>query len=215
MTKKTWGRVVLVLFLVVPTIWLLLWKNSTHTYESLPILGEVELNGDTTSFIIRDFTLVNQAGDSITSKDYLGKVYVANFFFASCPDVCPAMNSNLRLVVDEFRGNDQVIFISHSVDPYRDSVAALKKYSKRFNAPAGIWNFVTGPKREIYDLAQNYYRVNATKGSKPADFIHSEKLVLIDEKMRIRGYFESSEVEEIKRLIDSIKILLKEKKANE
>jgi protein SCO1/2 len=215
MTKKNWGRVVLILFLVVPTLWLLLWKNSTHTYERLPVLGEVELNGDTTPFVIRDFKLVNQEGDSVSKSDYLGKVYVANFFFASCPEVCPAMNSNLRLVVDEYRGNESVQFLSHSVDPYRDTVEVLKKYSKRFNAQAGVWNFVTGSKREIYDLAENYYRVNATRGSKPADFIHSEKLVLVDGKSRIRGYFESSEAEEIERLIDAIKILLKERRDNE
>ena len=209
MNKKR-GIAILVILLVIPVLWVLIWKKGTYTYEKLPVLGEIGLTGDTLPFVISDFSFIDQNGDTISYESLEDKVYVANFFFTSCPDVCPKMNTNLSIVVDKFQSNPSVVFISHTVDPETDSVAVLQDYARRFKADATKWHFVTGEKSVIYDKALHDYRVNAVTGDEPVNFIHSEKLVLLDKDKRIRGYYDGLDFNEVKELMDAIKILLKE-----
>lgn len=206
------SRIYLILLILVPVIWVLIWKQGQHSHSTLPVYGDIEMNGDTIPYIIPSFSFTDQNGSVVTEKNFDNTIYVANFFFATCPDVCPEMNQNMSMVYDKFKEYPDVKFISHTVHPEHDSVAILKDYSDKLNAEAGKWYFVTGKKSEIYNLAENFYRVTATKGSKPADFIHSELLVLIDEKKQVRGYYESRDFDQIKKLMDGIKVLLKEKR---
>lgn len=208
--NKTRGLIILGVLLVLPVIWVLVWKKGEYSYQKLPVLGETGLDGDTIPFVIGDFEFTDQNGQAVTKETLRGKVYVANFFFTSCPDVCPLMNTNLSIVVDKYRQNPYVMFLSHSVDPATDSVNVLKDYANRFKADNKQWLFVTGPKSELYRVAQEDYRVTATTGKNPVDFIHSEKLVLIDKDFRIRGYFDGLDFNETKELMDAIRILLKE-----
>lgn len=208
--NKTRGIIFLSLILILPVLWVLFWKKGEYSYQKLPVLGETSLNGDTIPFVIGDFEFTDQLGQKVTKENFKGKVYVANFFFTSCPDVCPMMNTNLSIVVDKYRQNPHVMFLSHTVDPETDSVNVLYDYARRFKTDHKQWLFVTGPKDEIYRMAQEDYRVTATTGKKDIDFIHSEKLVLIDKNFRIRGYFDGLDFNEVKELMDAIRILLKE-----
>ncbi len=206
------SRIYLILLILIPVIWVIIWKQGQHTHSSLPVYGDVEMSGDTVPYTIPPFSFIDQDGQVVTEKDFEDKIYVANFFFATCPDVCPEMNQNMSMVYDKFKDHPEVRFISHTVHPEHDTVPVLKAYSDKLHAKSGKWYFVTGRKSEIYSLAENSYKVTATKGSKPADFIHSELLVLIDEKKQVRGYYEGRDFEQIKKLMDGIKVLLKEKK---
>ena len=160
---------------------------------------------------IRDFKLINQNGDTITQQTFKNKIYVANFFFATCKTICPNMNGGLKTVYDEYVGDSSICFISHSSLPNEDSVAVLKAYAQRFGAQLPQWQFVTGNKKEIYDLARNFYLMAETKNEGlEFDFIHSRYLALIDTHKRIRGYYDGTSTEDISRLIDDILLLKKE-----
>ena len=187
-------------------------EKRKHSYTTLPIYGSVEMSGDTIPFVIPDFNFTNQYGKEISNKDFDDKIYVANFFFATCPDVCPEMNNNLTIVYDKFKSHDNVMILSHTVHPEHDSVAVLAAYAKKLGVNDNKWYFVTGSKTALYRMAEYEYRITATKGSGPKDFIHSEMLVLIDADKHIRGYYNGRDFKEIQRLNDGIKVMLKEER---
>jgi protein SCO1 len=172
-----------------------------RTVQSLPVL----INNEHT---IAGFELTNQRGNKSTTEEWKDKIIVANFFFTHCPVICPKMTANLKEVQEVFKGEENLMFISFSVDPERDSVAQLKKFAKRFNLDERNWQLLTGPKKEIYRLARKSFQVVATDGDGGADdFIHSDQLILIDTKKRIRGYYEGTEEKEAAQLIKDIKKL--------
>jgi protein SCO1/2 len=212
MKNKLRGKIILALLLIVPIIWVLLWKSGKHHYSTLPIYGSVEMTGDTIPFVITEFNFINQYGKEISDKDFENKIYVANFFFATCPDVCPEMNNNLTVVYDKFKNHDNVMILSHTVHPEHDSVAVLAEYAIKLGVTDDKWQFVTGRKTALYRMAEYEYRITATKGSGPKDFIHSEMLVLIDTDKHIRGYYNGRDFKDIQKLNDGIKVLLKEER---
>lgn len=173
-------------------------------------MGTVEMTGDTTPYVIPDFKFIDQTGDTITQKDFEGKIYVANFFFVSCPDVCPKMNRNVHLVYEKFKKEPLLKFISHTVHPEHDSVAVLAEYAKKLKVDNNKWHFVTGRKKEIYDIAGQAYKAVTVTGDKPANFIHSETLILVDKEKHIRGFYDSQDFKDVLRLEDDIIIVLKE-----
>ncbi|MCO6495667.1 MAG: SCO family protein [Bacteroidetes bacterium] len=179
------------LLIVAPIVWIVIFKTGRHLTEKLPILFErtVDANGDTIYHTIDDFEFTNQLGEKITKQSIKGKIALVNFFFASCHDVCPEMNRNLQEVYKEFLKDDNVIFLSHSVDPEHDSVPVLFEYSKRFGAEAPKWNFLTGSKEKIYDIAEVSYKLLANEDRENNSFFHSENIVLVDKEGRIRGIF--------------------------
>jgi len=208
--KKVLKYLIIGIILLGPLTWGLLWKFSTHSYTKLPVMGSVEMNGDTTPWLIPPFKFIDQSGDSVTEKDFEGKIYVANFFFATCPDVCPKMNGHLRNVYEKFKNNPDIKFISHTVHPEHDSVAVLAAYAKTLSIDNKKWLFVTGRKKDIYDLAAESYKAVTVEGPKPATFIHSDKLILVDKEKHIRGIYDSQDYNDVKRLQDGIEILLRE-----
>ncbi|MEO9476351.1 MAG: SCO family protein [Cyclobacteriaceae bacterium] len=160
---------------------------------------------------IDPFSFVNQNGDTITEEAYQDKVYVANFFFTICPGVCPKMNGNLHLVQDEFLESGEVQILSHSVMPWVDSVAQLHTYASRNEINSEMWNLVTGDKSEIYQLARESYFADEGFGKQVTaaeDFLHTEKLILIDQKRRIRGIYNGTLPLDVKRMIEDIRQLL-------
>jgi protein SCO1/2 len=164
-----------------------------RTVQSLPVLINKEHR-------IGDFKLINQQGNKSTTEEWRGKIVVANFFFTHCPVICPKMTANLKKL--------HLMLVSFSVDPQRDSVAELKKYTERFYINENNWQLLTGSKKEIYRLARKSFQVAATDGDGgDNDFIHSDQLILIDSKKRIRGYYEGTEKKEIAQLIRDIKKL--------
>lgn len=204
------GILILLALLLIPVLWILFWKNSDFAYTRLPIYSEVVF-GDTQAFTIDSFTLTDQRGLPFSQDSIGDKVYVANFFFATCPDICPEMNSNMKILTDKFKQNDGVIFLSHTVDPENDSVEALRQYANDLEVNDQQWHFLTGNKRKIYDLASKSYRVVSVEEGE-GTFIHSEKLILIDKDRRIRGYYEGRDFRDIKKLMDDIPFLIKEYK---
>ncbi|MGL1887910.1 MAG: SCO family protein [Reichenbachiella sp.] len=160
---------------------------------------------------IADFSFQNQNGDTITSKEVAGKIYIANFFFSICPGVCPKMTNNLHLVQKEFVDNSEVKILSHSVMPWVDSVGRLKTYAKRNDIDAKQWHLLTGDKNTIYKLARQSYFADEGFGktvTTEEDFLHTEKLILIDKKGRIRGVYNGTLPIEVKRMIEDIHTLL-------
>jgi len=157
---------------------------------------------------IADYRLVNQLGKESSIKNWEGKIVVANFFFTHCPSVCPKMTNNLKKVQKANVGDKNLLFVSFSVDPERDSSEQLQKFARRFNIDEGNWQLLTGSKKEIYRLARKSFQVIATDGDGGEnDFIHSDQLVLIDAQKRIRGYYKGTEEKETDQLIKDIKKL--------
>jgi len=158
---------------------------------------------------IAPFKLVNQNGDTVTEKDYKNKIYVADFFFTTCPTICPVMTKNMTLVQEEFKNDPDVMILSHSVTPEIDSVEVLKKYAIKKGVMDSKWNLVTGDRKQIYDLARKSY-LAAKENKYGGDYalIHTEKFLLIDKegRLRCRSYDGTSE-EDVLKLIEDIYIL--------
>ena len=160
---------------------------------------------------VADFELIDQTGRTITQNDFKGKIYVADFFFATCPSICPIMSANIAELQEEFEGIPEVAFLSHSVTPEMDSVAVLAAYGERYEANPEVWHLTTGDKKQIYELARKSYFAVLDEGDGGVqDFIHTENFVLVDTKKRIRGYYDGTSEKDMKRLADEIRILLAE-----
>lgn len=145
----------------------------------------------------------------MSKSDYLGKPYIAYFFFSHCPKICPKINSNMKYFQEQTSGLEYNV-IAHTVDPERDSVERLKFYGDEYGFDYANYNFVTGNKEEIYTLGVKSYLVpNQEDALAPGGFLHSEKLILIDSKGRIRGYYEGTEKDEVDLLIEDLKLLIK------
>ncbi|MBX2828131.1 MAG: SCO family protein [Flavobacteriaceae bacterium] len=157
---------------------------------------------------IPDFALTNQNGKTVTQEDYKDKIYVADFFFTTCQTICPIMTDHMLDIQEELREDREVLLLSHTVTPEIDSVAQLKKYAMEKGVQDEKWNLVTGDKKQIYDLARkSYLVVKDIPGVNTYGMIHTENFVLIDSKKRIRGLYDGTDPEEIKRLLGDIAIL--------
>ena len=157
---------------------------------------------------IADFSLLNQNGDTITQENYRDKIYVADFFFTTCPTICPIMTANLVEVQAALANDPEVLLLSHSVTPEIDSVAQLKKYAMEKGVNDAKWNLVTGDKKQIYELARkSYLAVQEDGDGGPFDMIHTENFILVDKKRRIRGFYDGTKEEEMDRLLSDIEIL--------
>jgi protein SCO1 len=176
--------------------------------QALPIIGN-DLNHH-----VAPFSFVNQDGKTITNEDVKGKVCVVEYFFATCKGMCPKMNEHMEKVYKAFQGNKNVLILSHTVDPLKDSVPALKAYSLRFDADPAQWMFLTGDKKQLYDMARYSYLISAdddTAGiSIDKDFIHDKHYALIDRHGRVRGFYDGLEPGEVQKMIGDITELLKE-----
>ncbi len=190
------------LVLVVPAAAYALVTIYEKNAGSLPVLGK------TKDHSITEFRLTDQDGNIKGTDEWKNKIVVADFFFSHCPSICPKMTNNLKAVQQEFAGDEKVLINSISIDPERDSATQLKKYADHYNIDTRNWSLLTGNKKDIYKMARNSFLIVATDGDGgPDDFIHSEKLVLIDTKKRIRGYYDGTSSKEVNQLIRDIKKL--------
>lgn len=182
--------------------------------ETLPILGRRTLSdgGDTIYHTINDYRLINQDSLEITPEDLDGKVYVADFFFTSCPTICPTMKTQMLRVHQKFIDRDDFAILSHTIDPKHDSVAVLREYGDRIGIEdASKWLLVTGEQSEIYRLGQSDYMVTAAEEeSAPGGFIHSGAFILVDPQRRIRGVYDGTVPEDVDELMGDIEVLLEE-----
>lgn len=160
---------------------------------------------------IADFKLTNQNGKIITQKDYAGHIYVADFFFTTCPSICPIMTNNMGKLQQYYQKDAHVKLLSFSVTPAIDSVAQLKKYAIEKGVDDQKWNLLTGDKKQIYSLARKSYFVVKNDGDGgPFDMIHTENFVLVDPDKRIRGYYDGTSDTAMETLKEDMAILEKE-----
>lgn len=159
---------------------------------------------------IADFSLINQNGDTITQADYADKIYVADFFYTTCPSFCPILTESFFEIQEALKGDDEVLLLSHTVTPEIDGVPELREYADEHGVDDKRWNLVTGPKKEIYELARKSYMVVKEDGDGGEyDMIHTENLVLVDKSKHIRGFYDGTNKEEVKQLLKDIKTLKK------
>lgn len=196
---------------------ILLWNackfNGDH--KTLPILGRKQavtktVDGKTTTDTVYQtipaFKYINQYGDSITDKQLEGNIYVADFFFTTCPSICPVMHRNMLNIYNAFKDTTGFKIISYSIDPQHDSVPVLKKYADKLGIAGNTWWLLQGTKNETYQLAKNYL-VSVQEKNPAGEYIHDGYFILIDKEKRIRGTYEGTDPKEVNRLIDDIKTL--------
>ncbi len=182
------------------------YKQSPRT---LPMLG-------TPGHKVGDFSFINQDGDTITQQDVNGKIRVIEYFFTTCKGICPKMNENMTEVYKAYRGDQDVMILSHTVDPETDTVEQMKRYADKHEADGKQWLFLTGPKLDLYQMAVRSYLITAVddrdynKTITP-DFIHSQYFVLVDKFNNVRGAYDGTNRKKVEQLIKDIKELKREK----
>lgn len=194
-----------------------LFYSALKPSKTLPIYNPADVNPElvdsTVQYIskyhtIADFSFVNQNGKIITQKEYEGKIYVADFFFTTCGSICPKMTTNLEDVQKAISNNPKVMLLSHTVFPETDSVPVLKQYAIKHHVNDSKWNLVTGDKKAIYSMARkSYLAVKLGKPEELYDMVHTENFVLVDQKRRVRGFYDGTNKEDVQRLIEDIAFL--------
>lgn len=212
--KKNVKAGLLILLLAAPVFLYLLFTSQTTNYYNLPIFGPRVMgdDGDTVYHRVPIFSFNDAQGREVTSELFKDKIYIADFFFSRCEGICPKMNKQLERVQNYFEDDNNVLILSHSVDPSYDQGEVLSTYAERFQAKSNKWFFVTGDADSIYEMATKGYFVVAGEEDTDAKFVHSEKLVLIDKKGQIRGYYDGTDTEDVNRLILEIGVLYQEEK---
>ncbi|MCW8897337.1 MAG: SCO family protein [Flavobacteriales bacterium] len=176
-----------------------------------PKLVDESLQGTTKNHSVGDFSLTDQDGRNVTPKDFEDKIYITDFFFVTCPTICPKMTDQMLRVYEEFKENGDILFLSHTVMPEEDSVPVLKEYADKNNISSERWKLVTGDKKHIYDLARKTYFAAVTEGDGGKDdFIHTENFILVDKEKRLRGFYDGTSKKDVDRLIKDIYTLLAE-----
>jgi len=183
--------------------WWFLFKDTDNWKSKLPTISYVQ-----------PFKFINQSGDTITENTVAGKVYVANYFFVTCQGICPNMNGHVKQLYEAYKGNADVLFLSHTCQPENDSVPELQKYKDSIGADGKQWQFVTGNKLELYKTARESYHIDDPKnnvGIIEDQFLHSQFLALTDRSGRVRGIYDGLKQTEIAKLKEDIADLVKEK----
>lgn len=178
----------------------------------LPFLGNTEAAGQDSGYPrIADFAFVDQSGKTVTNQTLSGKIYVADFIFLSCPTICPKMTAQLQKVYAAYQSEPGVVFLSHTIDPERDSLTRLRQYASSLGADPDKWHFLRGNADTVMYLAEHsYFSAAYPDSTSPGGFTHSGGLLLIDKNRYIRGVYNGTDPAETKRLIDDISLLLKE-----
>jgi len=182
--------------------------------KPLPIYGERDVvAGDTIYHNIAPFAFVNQDSQIVNNETVKGKIYVTDFFFTSCRTICPKMKTQMLRVYNDIQELDDVIILSHTIDPEYDTVGLLKDYAERLGVSSMKWHFLTGDKDKIYKLAQTSYFITAFEDkTEPDGFVHSGAFLLIDKQGRIRGKYDGTVEADVDRLMRDIRKLQKENK---
>jgi len=186
--------------------------DNNKPLRHLPIYGEKDIIAkDTVYHTIPAFGFIDQDGKPVTENDFEGSVYVTDFFFTTCKSICPIMSTQMERVAAAFKNNKEVKFLSHTVDPETDSVKQLKQYAINHHADSKQWKFVTGDKKQLYDVARKGYLLDAHQGDGGVDdFIHTQNFALIDKDKRIRGFYDGTDTVQMDQLIKDIDLLLAE-----
>ncbi|MEZ4888625.1 MAG: SCO family protein [Chitinophagales bacterium] len=172
-----------------------------NSQQTLPVLKKID----------KPFQFVDQDSTLISEKDVAGKIYVTDFFFTTCPTICPIMKTQMLRVYDTFKDADDLLLISHTIDPKHDTVAVLKEFAEGLGISSDRWHLLTGDKDAIYEMAETYMVVAEEDERAPGGFIHSGAFMLLDKKRQVRGIFDGTKEKEVDKLMDAIKQLQNEK----
>lgn len=230
-SKKALTAVLLAI--MVPVIsYLIVKRASDHTigmpgryyYDSVvSVIRDGKTIDDTIWHSVKDFKFQNQLGRTVSLSDLPGKVIVADFFFTRCPSICPKLTANIRKLQDALSSKDQfkqlnpafIQFLSFSVDPDRDSVAVLKAYGNKFGINPDLWWLLTGPKKQIYDFSMNELKLGLADGEGvDSNFIHTQKLVLLDKEHVVRGYYNGLDSVDMSKMANDMVFIMLEKDKN-
>ncbi len=206
-----------IVLLGISAVIIYLFYNALVPKKLLPVYSPAMVNAELVAeeiqhirkyHTVSDFELTNQNGKTVTQDDYQGKIYIADFFFTTCPTICPIMTKNMVAIQNEIKEDKDVMLLSHSVTPDIDSVAQLKKYALEKGVIDSKWNLVTGDKKQIYELARKSYLAVKTDGDGgPFDMIHTENFILVDKEKRIRGFYDGTDKEAVEQLLDDLRVL--------
>jgi protein SCO1/2 len=180
------------------------------TYEERTVNGETVI--DTVYHTVDDFTFYDQDSNRVSRKTVAGKVYVADFFFTTCPSICPIMATQMLRVHERFKEREDFMILSHSIDPEYDTVALLDDYARRLGVEEGAsWRFLTGTETDVYELGESkYYATAQPDATAPGGFLHSGAFLLVDQKGRVRGHYDGTVPAEVDKLMNDIVVLLEE-----
>lgn len=182
----------------------------TKIYTSKVVDGNEVI--DSADYTIPPFSFVNQDSVVVNNETVKGKIYVADFFFTSCPSICPKMKKEMLRVYEKYKANNEVIILSFSIDPARDTVARLKNYSGKLGLEnSSKWHMLTGEKDSIYAIAASFLVSAAEDPNAPGGHVHSGNFILVDKQSRLRGYYDGTKTESVDKLLGDIDILLQEK----
>jgi protein SCO1/2 len=206
---------------IVQTLFLVSCQEKTNVATTLPFYNSADFTAEwidkndaryANIHHIDSFSMKNQLGNTVTNKTLQGKIYVANFFFASCTSICPKMVDNLSVLQDNFANNSEVLLVSFSVTPFEDSVSRLKEYGEAKNINPDKWHLLTGNKKRIYELGRQSYFAEKNLGldKDSTEFLHTESMLLIDKKGRIRGIYNATEIADVTLITENIETLLQE-----
>lgn len=180
------------------------YKDIAQSAQPLPILG-------TPGHKVGPFAFVDQLGDTVTQNALNGKVSVVEYFYTTCPGICPRMNKNMDKVYEDLKNTPDFQILSNTVDPAHDSVPVLAKYAQQWNANPKVWKFLTGPRDELYDVALHQYLLSvADPKGVTAQFVHSQWFALVDQDRRVRGFYDGLKPANLQKMEKDIHQLLKE-----
>jgi protein SCO1 len=205
----TMKRTDLLVFLAFITLFLNACASDSR--EKLPVLGEMILeNGDTIYPKIPDFEFINQDSQKVTNETFQGKWYIADFFFTSCPTICPKVKKQMLRIYERFEGEERLKILSHSIDTRRDSVPVLKKYAEKIGIESQRWHLVTGPKDDIFGIAPAYLSIAKEDENAPGGFDHSGYIILVDPDRHIRAYCDGTDEVKVSEFMHTLERALKE-----
>lgn len=199
-------------FLTILSLAGLIWiSGCSHPKERLPYLGNMEIKGtDTLYHTVPDITLIDQDSQILHIGALKDKVILADFFFTSCPSICPKVTKQMLRLYERYKQDDRVMLISHTIDQHNDSVSVLHRYAYNLGVDTEKWKFVTGEKDSIYDLADQYFVSVVEDPLAPKGFDHSGRIILVDRNRRVRGYCEGTEPESVTAFFETVDRLLNE-----
>lgn len=217
-------RLFLIVLAVLSVVILFLFNSALTPRKHLKVYSPADVNPElvdsTVQYIARDhkiadFAFTNQNGKTITQNDYKGKIYVADFFFTTCPTICPKMTDNMSWLQEQIKNMPEVMLLSHSVTPDIDTPEVLKEYAQKKGVIDRKWNLVTGKKQDIYYIARkSYLAVKTSSSSELYDMVHTENFILVDKEGRIRGFYNGTNLDKqvegeknVKQLLEDIKWL--------
>ncbi len=168
-------------------------------------------NGDSVDYVLPDFSYVDQDSNTVNASTIQNKIFATEFFFTSCPSICPKMQQQMLRFNEKYKNNPDVIILAFTIDPQRDSVGKLNAYARKLNIESSKWHLLTGNKDSIYALAENFLVSAADDPDAPGGHVHSGNFILVDKQRRLRGYYDGTDEESVNKLLDETDLLLKEK----